>query len=229
MSLRVHVPFHHLSGLSEPRSLAPRMAIVVAILLFLLSLARPAHGGVPSPVNSTLPDCLVFCPLGDMPVTVVVRDIANNPVASSSVVFDFSECPAAFVCPTGPSDPYLYTPANRTIRAFTNAIGSVVFPARVGGVGGIVRVYADGVMLHSYTLASPDQDGNGMVVGVIGLDDPIFIPKLGSADPTADFDCSGVVNFDDEQIFYFHHSHACGGYVDPARRSSWGAVKLHYR
>lgn len=206
-----------------------RTLIITLFALMAATLAPTAQAGVPSPINSSVPACLVLCPFGDLTATVVVRDIANNPVASSSVVFDFSECPTAYICPTGPGDPYVYTPANRTIRAFTNAVGSVGFPARIGGVGGIVRVYADGVMLHSYTLASPDQDGDGQAVSIIGPDVPLFAGKMGSANPTADFDCSGLVDIDDEQIFYMHLSHACGGFVDPARRSSWGAVKLHYR
>ena len=51
----------------------------------------------------------------------------------------------------------------------------------------------------------------------------------GTADPRADFDCSGAVDSADEAIFFQHQSQACGGFVDPARRSTWGAVKLHYR
>ena len=91
-------------------------------------------------------------------------------------------------------------------------------------------MFADGVLLKTYALASPDQDGDGGVVSVIGNDDPIFASKLGTADPTADFDCSGgLVDDQDQFLFFFHHSHSCLGFVDPVKRGSWGRLKSHYR
>ena len=206
-----------------------------SVLMFVCcSIAAGGAGAiaaVPSPTNSTVPACMAPCPLGDMPFPVVVRDPGNNPVIGSSVVIDFTQCPGAYLCPGIPTDPYLTDPVGRTLRATTGAGGSVTFPARVGGIGGLgsVRVFADGVLLASLALASPDQDGDGMVVSIIGLDDPAFAAKLGTTNPTADFDCDGDVDSVDEQIFFHHHSHSCYGYVDPARRGTWGTLKAHYR
>jgi len=67
------------------------------------------------------------------------------------------------------------------------------------------------------------------VVSIIGNDDTIFAAKLGTSDPTADFDGDGDVDVDDEQYFFMHHSHSCFGYVDPTTRHSWGQVKQIYR
>jgi hypothetical protein len=176
---------------------------------------------------------MVLCPFGDIPFPVVVRDIANNPVAGSLVILDFSNCPGAHLCPAGFSKPYPYTidPVARTLRASTDASGSLTLPAHVGGTGpaGSVRVFADGVLLRSYGLASPDQNGNGLCVSIVDVDDAIFAAKLGTTDPTADFNCDGTVDVFDEQIFFAHHSQSCDAFVDPVRRSSWGSVKLHYR
>ncbi len=208
------------------RALASTSAILTVMLF-----AVPARAGVPSSANSSLPACMALCPFGDAPFSVVVRDIANNPVAGSSVVLDFSSCPGAYLCTIGGEPDAIVDLPSRTVRGITNVSGNATLHAHVGGTGpaGSVRVFADGVLLQSYALASPDQDGDGFVVSIIGPDDAIFAAKLGTTNPTADFDCSGLVDFMDEQFFYAHHSQSCNSYVDPVRRSTWGAVKLHYR
>jgi len=189
--------------------------------------------GVPHPANSTVPPCLVACPFGDLSFDVVVRDLASNPVANSTVVLDFSRCPQAFLCtvPGMSPDPYVVDTGTRTIRRTTDATGLAHFPLRVGGVGalGEVWVLADGVLLAQRGLASPDQDGNGFVSWYLLNDYTVFATKLGTSDPTADFDCNGTVDAADEAAFFQHDSHACEGWVDGARRVNWGRLKAHYR
>jgi hypothetical protein len=204
----------------------------VLSLGLLAAVSSPATSGVPSPFNSTTPPCFAPCPMGDVAFTVVVRDLANNPVAGSTVAFVFSNCTNAFICDPLPNDDYVTDLSARTLHGTTNAAGSVTMHLRVGGTGpaGCVGLFADGVNLRSYVLASPDQDGNGFCVSIIGNDDPIFAAKLGTADPTADFDCSGgIVDVADQAYFFHHHSHSCRGFVDAARRGTWGTLKLHYR
>lgn len=213
-----------------------RRPLLTRLVLLSMALAIPgaARAGVPSPFNSTLPACMALCPLGDLPFTVVVRDIANGPVAGSVVVLDFSQCPGAHICEPWGYDPYTVNVAARTILATTDAAGAIVFPARVGGTGaaGSVRVYADGVFLKAYALASPDQDGTGAVYDgppVGGNDIALFTPKLGTTDRTADFTCDGLVNEDDRIIEYYHYGQSCLGWIDPAKKSTWGELKTHYR
>jgi hypothetical protein len=211
-----------------------RIATPLFLSLAMLALAAASSlAGVPSPANSSLPACMALCPLGDMPFTVTVRDIANNPIAGSTVVLDFSGCPhGAFICQQHPPDPYIVDPIARTLRMLTPASGSVTFPARVGGVGpaGCAKVFADGVLLQSYALASPDQNGNGVAVTIVDVDEALFLAKVGTVDPTADFDCSGgPVNLADQFIFDRHLSHSCDGIVDAVERHTWGSVKQHYR
>jgi hypothetical protein len=205
------------------------------LLILLCSLALGlsatiAAAAVPSPSTSTLPDCMALCPMGDLPFVVVVRDIAGNPINNSTVWLDFSQCPGASLCPPMLGDPYVVDLPNRALRGVTNASGSIDFHARVGGTGapGSVRVFADGVPLRSYALASPDQDGDGIVGYGSGADDAMFAAKLGTTDPTADFTCDGHVDGSDLPIFNFHHSQACVGYVDPVRTRTWGSLKTHY-
>jgi len=206
-----------------------RRWLILLSILVAAGTADAALGGVPSAANSSLPACLTLCPLGDMHFSVVVRDLANNPIAGSNVVLDFSNCPGAFICPFRPSDPY--TVNTRRLSMFTNAAGSVTFPARIGGVGpaGSVAVFADGVLLKSYALASPDQNGNGVAVTIVDVDEALFLAKLGTTDPTADFDCDGDVDVNDELIFNPHLSHSCDGVVDAVRLGTWGTVKAYYR
>lgn len=150
---------------------------------------------------------MALCPIGDLTFSVVVRDLGNSPLAGSTVVLDFSQCPGAHICEWWPNDPYAVNVPARWLSATTGPSGSVTFPARVGGTGGrgSVRVFADGVFLGSYALASPDQDGDGFVLeGLGGTDATLFTAKLGTSDPTADFDCDGDVDGDDQNVFYYH-------------------------
>ncbi len=211
-----------------PRTLAP----LALLLLVATTAVTPATAAVPAPPPySSVPACFAPCPFGDVHMIVIVRDFASNPIAGSSVVLDFSGCASAFVCTGTSQDPYEYDPQTRQVRMFTNAQGQVDFPLRVGGVCGTggVTIYADGVQFASYALASPDQTGNGVVINIVDTDDTVFAAKLGTDDPTADFDCDGDVDTDDEQYLYLHFSHSCIGFVDPVRRSTWGRVKTYYR
>ena len=210
-----------------------RLLVLLSLLLTFTQPATRATAAVPSPSTSTLPACMALCPMGDLTFAVVVRDFGGNPVAGSTVVLDFSQCPGAFLCtvPFYPPDPYILDPAARTLRMVTGVSGAVTFPARVGGTGGpgSVRVFADGILLKSYALASVDQDGDGIVGYGSGADDALFAAKLGTSNATADFDCDGVVGPLDQAVFGSHHSQSCGGWIDPAQKRTWGEIKLHYR
>jgi len=211
-----------------------RIATSMLLAGALLVTAVPTSlAGVPSAANSSLPNCMVFCPMGDIPFTVTVRDVANIPVAGSTVVISFAGCPdSAFICAQKPSDPYIVDQALHSLRMTADASGTVTFPARVGGVGpvGCAAVFADGVLLRNYALASPDQNGDGVVIALFGPDLPLFNAKFGTANPTADFDCSGgPVNAADQLIFNQHLAHSCDGFVDPVQKRSWGTLKQHYR
>lgn len=210
--------------------MAPRIRALLPVLL--LAVAVPAPAAVPAPPPaSSLPLCLATCPMGDMPFTVTVRDIAMNPVVGSTVLIDFSNCPGAYLCEI-PPPPYNLDLQARLIWGTTDATGKISFPLHVGGICGPggVRVYADGVLMKSYALASPDQNGDGMTGNIIdSSDNAIFGPKIGSNDPTADFDCNGIVDDLDETTFMHHLAQSCAAYVDPVRRSSWGRVKSIYR
>ena len=200
---------------------------------FLALGAAPTLAAVPSAANSTVPACVAACPLGDIAFDVTVRDLANNPVQGSLVVIDFSDCPGAYICtlPSSPPDPYVVDLPSRTIRLMTDAAGLAHFPLRVGGIcaASTVRVFADGILLAQRAMASADQDGDGFTANLLNNDAALFFAKLGTTDPTADLDCDGDVDQDDQNVFNLHSSKSCQGYVDAAHRSSWGKVKAFYR
>lgn len=197
----------------------------LAPVLLLLS-AAPALAGVPSPANSTVPACGVFCPSADLAFTVVVRDFANSPVPGSTVVLDFCACGQQLCAPPGPGDDHVpYGPCG--FAKTTNAAGVATFHVHIGNVcgGSNFRIYADGVLLASRNVATPDQSGD-MFVG--DLDAAILATKVGTLDPTGDLDCDGAVTSADEAFLQAHWEHTC---IIPneTRRSRWGDLKLLYR
>lgn len=205
-----------------------RRTLASSLVLTLALGAAPAFANVPSAANSTVPACLSACPLGDMPITIVVRDIASNPVGFSQVVLEFANCPGFYLCPIASNDPYTGIPGDPTaVRAFTNSAGSVTFPLRAGGgcAANTVNVFADGVLLAQRAFSSPDQNGDGVV---LSADQALLAAKVGGSDPTGDLDCSGTVTAADQTIAGQHGSHSCNGIVNPVQRRSWGMLKAHY-
>jgi hypothetical protein len=199
---------------------------VTSAVLALCVWPAGAQSNVPSAITSRVDQCLVFCPVSDIDFHVLVRDLASVPVANSVVKLDFSGCPSFTHCLGVPSS-ITVSDANRTVSMVADASGAVVFAMPMGGIcpGSAVRIYADGVLLAIRSLASPDRDGNGFP----DLTDEAAIQALvGSSDPTADFDCNGIVDAADVAISAQHRFHACPLAVPTAPRS-WGALKIHYR
>jgi hypothetical protein len=197
-------------------------------LCFALVLAVPTGAqlaAVPSPSNSTVPPCIVYCPQGDIPYTVVVRDLANNPVAGSAVDLDFGPCPNVAFCPV--QRPGVVVDfAGRKVRVISASDGKASFPLKAGGLcpGATIRVFADGVLLSSTVEASsPDQDGS---LGVFGSDAALH--AAGAYTPGKDFDCDGDRDAADTATLNAHMGHTCDAVV-PALPKSWGTVKLLYR
>ena len=82
----------------------------------------------------------------------------------------------------------------------------------------------DGVILATpTTFLSPDQDGN---LVVDGADMALVEAKLGTHDPTADFDFDGTVTEADRGIAQAHYGHlASGNGPVPVLAGTWGRLK----
>ena len=196
--------------------------------LVSLILAAPtiATSGVPNAITSILDPCLVLCPAGDLQFHVVVRDINFTPVPNSFVVLDFSACPTFAHCTVLPPT-LILNEAARTIGGVADAGGALTLVIPMGGIcpGSGVRVIADGVVLGTRSLASPDRDAN---LSVDAADQTGVQTLVGTTDPTADFNCDGAVTAADVAIVGQHLGHACAG-PTPSRSRSWGQIKLIYR
>jgi hypothetical protein len=206
-------------------------ALVPSLLLICASLAMPAFAGIPDPAHCTVPPCLVLCPAGDDTFTVVVRDIAGNPVSGVRVRLEFASCssgPSIVVCSWDCCPGLIIDGLHELVRTDSDANGVAKFGAKMGGLceGSTVGVSAGSVHLADVHLASPDQNGNL----VVGADDAQHVHDLiGTTDPGADFDCDGIVTQADyDWLVNNHGGHSCAGIV-PARTPSWGSVKVLYR
>ncbi len=144
------------------------MLLSVCGLLF----AGAALASVPSSTNSTLPagirlvSTLAGVPAAYGTFTVTVRDIVGNVIPSSSVVIDVSACtPDIKIQSTQPYAGLTVDCATKTVRALTDGSGIATFDIVGRSTSGAAatflkgKIYADGVLLGSRTIAALDIDG----------------------------------------------------------------------
>lgn len=181
-------------------------------------VAASAFAGVPSPGNSSLPAPAFFTMVGHSlgvpdvygTFSIVVRDLANNPISGSSVVLDFSA--ATDLVPASDQLDAAASTVNcaaKTVRKFSDVTGTVSFTlvgaaqnlgASPGaGLNG-VKVYADGVLLGSMTAAALDQDGGS---GAGANDLSLWLGDAGSLGyfGRSDYDYSGDLGANDLSIW----------------------------
>jgi hypothetical protein len=141
-----------------------------------LLLAGAAMASVPSKDTSTIPAGikLVGTTAGVADVaglfTVTVRDILGSVIPNSAVVIDVSACtPDIKIQSTQPYAGLTVDCATKTVRALTNASGVASFEIVGRSTSGTAatfllgKIYADGVLLGSRTVAAFDLDGAGGV------------------------------------------------------------------
>lgn len=148
-------------------------------------VASAAMAGVPSPANSAIPGRINFVGSNaGVPDTaaalakavITVRDLANNPIANSTVVLDFSSCTTD--TREGDQAGQLYQNltvncAQHSVRSLSNASGQATFvimgggPAAAGAAhaNGCAKVYADGVLLGNIGVGTYDENGSAGVGG----------------------------------------------------------------
>ena len=159
---------------------------------------------------------LLACPAGDIPFHVVAMDAADNPVANSTIVIGFPDCPAVRIATPVPSDPYGIQPGfpyPNVLRA-TGLDGRATFPLRAGGSClGSVRVWADGITTRNDgtpigppNAVSPDQNGD-LVVDVRDLSRILGKCFAPAYDASGDLNGDGRVNPSDLAIVLRHLGH----------------------
>jgi hypothetical protein len=201
-----------------------RLASALLVLTAGVTGTAGATSFVPDPMWSTVPACVTLEPSGRLAFVVVVRDIAGNPLASSSVLLELCGCQGLVLCPpaSGPPDCTPIVVSGLDGRARFELAGG-------GGCAHKIAVYADGVRIDepadSRHVASPDQNGN---LTVNGVDREILVAKTGGSDPTGDLDGDGDVDGADVAIVDAMMGGTCDGVV-PTRNGSWGDLKILYR
>src|ERR1051325_7173983 len=197
-----------------------------------LLIASVAMAGVPSPGNSTVPSCIklvgskVGVPDPHGTFSIIVRDLANNPLNGASVVVDLSNCPDLRLCGDQLDAGATVNCPAKTTRKFTDVTGTVTFTVLGSSKAGVAanelqnagRVFANGTLIKSPTVSAFDLDG-GSGVGTliksptvsafdldggsgVGINDlSVWLVDFGT--PTnppfgrSDFDCSGGVGIND--------------------------------
>ena len=179
-----------------------------------LFIASAAMAGVPSPTLSTTPTCISLVgslsgapdPAGQF--TIVVRDLAGNPLNGASVVIDLSLCGDLAICNDQLDGAALVNCGAKTTRKFTNPLGSVTFIVLGGSNGGgnassllgAGRIYANGTLIQSPTVSAFDLDDAG---GVGANDLSAWLGDFGSGSPfgRSDYDCSGNIGANDLSLW----------------------------
>jgi len=164
--------------------------------------------------NSTTPACISLVGStgsiadagGDF--LVVVRDLANNPLAGASVVIDLSGAPDLAICADQLDPAATVDCVQKTVRKTTATDGSVHFTVLGGSNGagnaasllGAGKIYANGTLIQSPTVSAFDLDGSG---GVGANDLSAWLGDFGSGQPygRSDYDCSGNVGANDLSLW----------------------------
>jgi hypothetical protein len=179
-------------------------------------IASAAWASVPCAGCSTVPPCFSLVgaaagvPDSHGTFSVVVRDLANNPLNGSSVVVDLSNSSELRICNDQLDAGALVNCAAKTTRKFTDITGTVTFTVLGGSTGGGNavtlqgggRIFANGVLIDSPTVSAFDLDGaNG--VGVNDLS--VWLGDFGTPGNPAfgrsDYDCSGAVGVNDLSVW----------------------------
>ena len=181
----------------------------------MLLIASAAMASVPSAANSTAPACISLVgSLAGVPdaaagqFTVIVRDLANNPLSGSSVVIDFSGCLDLAICQDQLDANALVNCGAKTTRKFTDALGSVTFTVLGGSNGGGnastllngAKIFANGTLIKTPTASAFDLDNAG---GVGANDLSAWLGDFGSGQNygRSDYDCSGNIGANDLSLW----------------------------
>lgn len=191
-----------------PRTRALTLAVA-------LSLApAPASATFPPIPNATVPACIslvgsdgnVASPRGAF--SVVVRDLANNPMPGVTVRVDLSGATDLRLCAQQLASGLVIDCVGNAASAVTDANGVARFTLLGGSTAGPAttlqnngRVYADGVHIGSPTVSVYDLDG---ISGVGANDLSLWLSDFVTGQPhgRSDFDCSGSIGANDLSFWF---------------------------
>jgi len=186
------------------------MRLVFLFAIVGAALAGPAMAGIPS-IRGSVPSCISLvgssagvpaAAVGEF--TVVIHDLADNPVMGAPVVIDLSGELDMSLCGDQMDHDALVNCGAKTVRKFTGVDGTVRFTLLGGSNGGGNavtllgggRIYAGGVLVGTPTVSAYDLDGSG---GLGANDMSAWFGDFGSGQPfgRSDYDCSGSIGAND--------------------------------
>jgi len=190
------------------------------VLAVGLSAAAGPARAVPSPANSSVPshvlmvgrrDALADTALGSF--TIVVRDLANNPLRNVTVEFRVLNCLGARLA-ADPLQPGVTARcATHGYTAVTNTAGEVRMCLLGGGTigsppggGACGQVFAAGTLIGQPSVALLDLDG-GSGVGINDLS--LWLNDFGLNEPISrsDYDGNGVLSVNDLSLWLEYWAH----------------------
>jgi hypothetical protein len=181
----------------------------------ILAVALSASPGAPQMpcggCNSTTPACIMLVgSYGGAPdaaagqFTVIVRDLANNPLVGATVVIDISNAIDMAICSDQHDPSAVVDCAGGRVSKLTASDGSVTFTilGHSNGAGNASsllnsgRIFSNGTRIQSPTVAAYDLDGAN---GVGAADLSAWLTDFGSGNPygRSDYDCNGTVGAGD--------------------------------
>ena len=207
---------------------------VILILAALAAVGREARAGaVAVPEYSTVDSVLVACPAGDLVFHAIAR-IGPTILAlrTWTIWVDITDCPELKLGTlAGPYLSRVQVNGRDYLEQMCSPSGYAEFRIPGGGIAAgrtlpVIETNHGVVLATRHTLLSPDQDGN---LVVDGRDVARVRSKLGTADPTADFNLDGMVTQADLDSVQAHLGHFDPAVPTPAAAASWGRLKSLYR
>lgn len=141
---------------------------------------------------------------------VVIRDVANNPVAGAVVDVDLSGCPDLHLCADQRDPDASVNCAVMRVRKLTAADGTVSFTLLGGSNGagnaveqqGAGKIYVNGVLIGNPTVTAFDLDG----ADGVGINDlSVWLTDFGTVGSPAfgrsDFDRNGAMGINDFSVW----------------------------
>lgn len=203
------------------------VACVMSLVTAMAANAQTICGGCIEPANSSVPACITLVgrdgtgaadPRGQF--TVIIRDLANNPVANALVRVDLGAAPDLFLCGTQEAGLVVNTSAGSMYaEGRTNALGQITI-SLVGGSNGAGnattllgggRIFSDGRIIGSPTVSVLDLDG----ASGVGINDlSAWLADFSSAQPfgRSDYDCNGGVGINDLSIWLAAYGSSASAY-----------------
>lgn len=182
--------------------------VLLAAGLIVPSIARASF---PSPANSTTPSC--FSLVGTSggiaasaagQFTVVVRDLANNPIVGAAVVIDLSGCPDLHICADQLDPTAIVDCVHKQVTKIADNSGSATFTVLGGsnGAGNAMtflnagKIFENGTLIGSPTVSAFDLDGAS---GVGANDLAAWLTDFGAGQlfGRSDYDCNGCEGAND--------------------------------